>query len=97
MGPDAKAATQPLLEMLKDKDQKVRWDAIRALQNTGPAIAIPVLMDQIQGNDEQARQTAAQAWGDFGELLRHKDDEARRKAAEVLGKIGFETEVRRGP
>ena len=101
MGPTAKAATAPLLEMLKDENEEVRWDAILALEKTGPAVAIPVLMNRLQGNDQQARETAALALRSFGTvakatvpaltaLLGHRESGVRRAAAFVLGQMGSE-------
>ena len=96
IGPDAKAATAGLTELLKDND--VRWDACDVLRRIGPA-AVPALTTALKDQDENVRSAAAWALGLIGpeakaavpalaELIKDDNKDVRRNAFLALKRIG---------
>ncbi len=102
MGPPAIPA---LIELLKDKEHMVRWNAAQALVrgNMGPEAktAIPILTKWLKDRDEDARRAAAWTLGNVGPeakaaipdltgLLKDKEPNVRCEAAWALGRMGPE-------
>ena len=87
-----------LLDVLKDRDREVRWQAVLALGGTGDKRAVEPLMGVLKdiGEDMLVRGSAANALVEIGEpavrplikALRDEDVEVRWNAAAALGKIG---------
>src|SRR5262249_39404343 len=100
LGPKAKNAAPALIEALKDSDAAVRLSAVLALKDMKLDVkAVHPLVALLRDRDATIRQGAMAALGQFrsgadpavpvlGELLKSKDDEDRKQAAELLGKIG---------
>jgi HEAT repeat protein len=63
IGPEAKEAVPPLIEVLKDKEPRVRRDAARSLGQIGPAakVAAPQLAALLKDEDANVREAAARA------------------------------------
>jgi hypothetical protein len=61
------AAIVPLMRLLKDSNQHVRWEAAKALSEIAePAIA-PVLIDSLEDQDNDVRWLAAEALANLGQ------------------------------
>ena len=60
-----------MIELLKDKDESVRWTAASALGNIGPdaKTAIPLLTELLKAEDEGVRKTAAEALDKINRIL----------------------------
>ena len=68
MGPADPAAIPALIEAVKDRDAKVRGEAILALLRIGPEAkeAIPTLAEAQKDKDPQVRSYAAKALAKIG-------------------------------
>jgi HEAT repeat protein len=98
---EARPAIPALLELLKDPDPRIRWEAARTLGKIGAdaAVAVPALVEAFKDPEAPVREHAAEALGDIGppakdgvpaliEALRDADMKVRRDAARSLGLIG---------
>jgi HEAT repeat protein len=105
-------AVDPLIEVLKDKDEEARPLAAQVLGDIGPAAkkAIPALIEALKDDDADpsVRNSAASALAEMGPaakpavpalLAALKDDDAgvRGSAAFTLGKVGAEAKTVLGP
>jgi HEAT repeat protein len=87
-------AVPGLIEILYDKDERMRQTAIGALGRIGTP-AVPALLDILRDKEQTVRQAAVVALGQIGsdalpyvvELMRDKNPSVREPAAEVLGRI----------
>jgi HEAT repeat protein len=100
-GPEAGSAVQPLRDaLLHDKDGNVRWSAALPLAavDADGKIAIPALVEALQGQNPNVRRFAAMALGKFGSKakeaaplllagLNDKDIGSRIAAAGALWKV----------
>jgi serine/threonine protein kinase len=73
IGPDARAAIPVLLEVLRDREAIVRFDAAKALEKMGDA-AREALSEALQDDDEVVRRIAAEA---LARIIRRKREKAR--------------------
>ncbi|MFQ5811721.1 MAG: HEAT repeat domain-containing protein [Anaerolineae bacterium] len=67
MGPDAKDAVPALIEALGDVKAPVRAAAVTVIENLGPE-AVPALIEALQDEDWNVRQTATEALQEIGEV-----------------------------
>jgi len=104
IGPDAKVATKPLTELLKDENARVRSSAAYALGSIGPdaKMATKPLTELLKDEDIRVRSGAAVALFKIKpdaeseqtavkvlcEALKDKDDFTRTGAVNSLGKMG---------
>lgn len=100
--PQADAERVPeLIEQLKSKDEYVRWSAVEALGQIGPAAqeAVPALIAALKDSKKRVRQYATYALAEIGpatqeaipsliEVLKGDDSIARQYAIVALRKIG---------
>jgi HEAT repeat protein len=64
-------AVGPLVRLLDDADQKVRWEAVKTLAAIGEPAAAPALIEALEDDAADVRWVAAQALIDLGhEALR---------------------------
>ena len=104
IGPDARDATDRIIELLKDKEEYVRRDAARYLVkiNDDPDIVLAPLME-VCGNMDLGSSYSFMAIGQMGakakaavpflmDLLGNENDEIRSAAISALGGIGPDAE-----
>lgn len=93
-----KEAVAILIEVLKDKNSEVRWEAAYALDNIGASVAIPYLIPFLKDKNSEVRMRAVEALGKIGTpeaipylipLLKDEDFRVLEKAAQALGKISL--------
>lgn len=95
-GDDAPVSVEDMMGDLASDDPGVVLDATYALGRLGKR-AVPVLMDQLLGEDEDERELvigALSATGQYAvdglvDVLTHQDDWVRATAADTLGDIGL--------
>jgi HEAT repeat protein len=99
IGPDAKAATIDLIyAMLRDKDKDVRSNAALALTSVKPdaRLAAPAFRQALRDKTVAVTDCAIDGLTKLGaagvpelsDALKDRDKDARRLAAEILGKLG---------
>jgi HEAT repeat protein len=90
-------AVPPLIEALKDDDERVRHGAAQALGRIGDPKAVEPLMAAVRDEDRWVRLEATRALGAIGDtravealidILGHEDRGARHTAAQSLGQVG---------
>ena len=86
-------AVEPLINVLKDKNEEIRITAIQTLGQIGDSRAVDPLITTLKSRNVSIKNTAVQALGQLGEsraveellpLLKNKDFETRRITAEAL-------------
>lgn len=98
LGPNAARAVPKLVRALRDKQNRVNWDAAAALGRIGKA-SVPDLIRALDDSDSQVRETAAYALGEVGpdaapavpplvKMLHDQDQYIRDVAGSSLSKIG---------
>jgi serine/threonine protein kinase len=95
IGVEARAAVKTLLCAAEDWVEEVREEALRALRRIGPA-AVPALMARLEDADEALFARAAElllaheehALAPLVQALGHSSARVRRRAAEILERIG---------
>jgi HEAT repeat protein len=102
VGPEDKAAIQPLTQALADRDLEIKRNAALALSNIGgpdAVAAVPVLLEALRGGDLELKRQAAAAIMNLGKdartavpalrvALNDPDEELRMNAAVAIGGIG---------
>ena len=102
-GDKAAAVVPRAIELLRDEDSEVRWNAARTLGKIGPAAkeAVPALTAAMHDREALVREHAAEALGDIGAAakdavpdlivaLKDPDPRVRRDVVRSLGQIGPE-------
>jgi HEAT repeat protein len=98
LGQRAKAAREPVVKLLGDKDRSVAIAAAIALASIDPKTeAVPVLIEGMRSSDRDIRNQATSALGNFGPLARTavpelirvlQTQDTRYSALYALGRIG---------
>ena len=94
-------ADEPLIALLRDSDDRARWEAAEALTQIGLP-AVEPLIAAFKDSEWKVRQVAASALGTIGDAravepliaaLKDSDKDVRQLVVQALGKIGEATAV----
>lgn len=85
------------IALLKDRDDRIRMNAVTALGKIGDVSAVPAIIETLNDAYSNVRKMAIDALGEMGDvsavpalmmLMKDKDYEVRRYAGVALGKMG---------